>query len=228
MRKALEARAGERDRAEQLGVAVARHDLRRDVLAPQPKPCEHARLEVGARSCVGADRARERTRGNLLEGALQPLGVAVRLEGKARELQPEARRLGVHAVGAPHAECLRLLARPARERPRQLTSAGHDHLARRAELQGERGVEHVGGGQPEVDPAPRLARRCGEHVDEGGHIVVGRTLALVDRRDRERRRADRIELGSAGAVLAEQRRQLLAGGHLDAPPALHARLIAPQ
>ena len=37
-RQALQAGAGERDRAEQLGVAVARDDLRGDVLARQPQP----------------------------------------------------------------------------------------------------------------------------------------------------------------------------------------------
>ena len=41
-REALEAGAGERDRAEQLGVAVARHDLRGDVLAREPQARQHA------------------------------------------------------------------------------------------------------------------------------------------------------------------------------------------
>ena len=45
--EALEAGAGQRDRLEQLGVAVARHDLGRDVLGAQPQPLEHARLELG-------------------------------------------------------------------------------------------------------------------------------------------------------------------------------------
>ena len=59
-REALEAGAGERDRAQQLGVAVARDDLRRDVLAREAEAREHARLELGAGRGVRADRARDR------------------------------------------------------------------------------------------------------------------------------------------------------------------------
>ena len=46
-REPLQAGAGERDRAEQLGVAVARDDLRRDVLARDIQARQHARLERG-------------------------------------------------------------------------------------------------------------------------------------------------------------------------------------
>ena len=68
--EALEAGAGERDRAQQLGVAVARNDLRGDVLAREPEAGEHARLELGAGGRVGADRARQRPDGDLRERAL--------------------------------------------------------------------------------------------------------------------------------------------------------------
>ena len=45
-----------------------------------------------------------------------------------------------------------------------------------------------------MDPASGGARRGRQHVDERGRVVVGDPLALVDRRDREGRRADRFEL----------------------------------
>ena len=45
-RQALEAGAGERDRAEQGGVAIARDDLRGDVLAAQPQAVQDALLEL--------------------------------------------------------------------------------------------------------------------------------------------------------------------------------------
>ena len=106
-REALEAGAGERDRLQQLGVAVARDDLRGDVLAREPQPREHARLELGAGRRVGADRARDRADGGLRERALQALRVAVGLEREARELDAEGRRLGVHAVRAPDAQRVR-------------------------------------------------------------------------------------------------------------------------
>ena len=82
----------------------------------------------------------------------------------------------------------RVLAAPARpaRRGRRGRPATSD-LARLAQLQRQRRVEHVGGGEPVVDPAPVLADRLGDDVDEGGDVVVGGPLALVDRLDRERR-----------------------------------------
>ena len=56
-REALEAGAGERDRLQHLGVAVARDDLGRDVLGAEPQPAEHAALELRRRRRVGADGA---------------------------------------------------------------------------------------------------------------------------------------------------------------------------
>ena len=44
-REPLEAGAGERNCRQQRGVAVARDDLRGDVLAPQTQPLEHSHLE---------------------------------------------------------------------------------------------------------------------------------------------------------------------------------------
>ena len=45
-----------------------------------------------------------------------------------------------------------------------------------------------------MDPAPGLADRRGEHVHEGGHVVLGDELALVHLRDREGGAADRLQL----------------------------------
>ena len=58
-REALEAGAGERDRLQQLGVAVARDDLGRDVLGAQVEALEHARLVGRVVGGVGPDRARD-------------------------------------------------------------------------------------------------------------------------------------------------------------------------
>ncbi len=68
--EALDPGAGERDRLEQLGVAVARDDLRGDRLGGEAQALEHARLVVRAERRVGADRAGDRARRGLLERAL--------------------------------------------------------------------------------------------------------------------------------------------------------------
>ena len=156
------------------------------------------------------------------ERALEALGVAVGLEREAGELDAERRRLGVDAVRAPDADGVDVLARALGERDDELARAGDDDLAGRAELQGERGVEHVGRRQAVVDPAPAGPGALLQHVDEGRDVVVGDALALLHGLDGERRGADRLRGRRRRPV------HLLAGGDLDAPPGLHARLVGPE
>ena len=78
-----------------------------------------------------------------------------------------------------------------------------------------------------MDPATRLADGGGEHVHERGEVVLGHELALVNRFDGEARLADRSQLLRAGALVAEQAGELLAGGDLDLAPRVHARFVAP-
>ena len=188
----------------------------------QLQPLEHARLVAGLVGGVGADRAGDRADRGLLEGALQALGVAVGLERVAGELEAERGRLRVHAVRAADAQRVGELARPLGEDERQLARAGHDRRARPPDLQRERGVEHVGGRQPVVDPAPAGAGGGGQHVDERGHVVVGDRLALLDRLDGEGRAADRLEVGGRRPVL-----ERLGGRDLDVAPRGHPRLVGP-
>ena len=98
-------------------------------------------------------------------------------------------------------------------RIRVLATPGHTftHLSYAltggAQLQCERRVQHVGGGQPVVDPAPGVSGGGREHVDEGREVVVGAALALVDRGDREAGGPDRLELCWRGPLaFAEQSR----------------------
>src|SRR4051794_9481493 len=220
-REALEAGARQGDRLQQRRVTVARDDLRRDRLGGEAEAGEHARLELGVGRRVRADGAAERADRRLRERLAQPLRVALGLEREARELDAERRRLGLHAVRAPDAHRLDVLAGALGERTDELLGAGDDDLARRADLQRERGVEDVGRRQAEVDPAPGRPGARGQHVDERGDVVVGHPLALLDRLHGERRGADRLE------VLRVRSGHLLRRGDLDAPPCLHARLVGP-
>ena len=72
-----------------------------------------------------------------------------------------------------------------------------------------------------MDPASGRPRGLGEDIDEGGHVVVGDLLALIDGFDGEARGADRLELLRGGSV------HLLAGGDLDQTQSLKARMVRP-
>jgi hypothetical protein len=114
-----------------------------------------------------------------------------------------------------------VLAGPLGERVGEPAGTGQHDLARAADLQPERRVQHVGGRQAEVDPAPGLPGGGAEHVDERGHVVVGDPLALLDGVHRERGRADGLEVGLARAV------ELCCGGDLDVAPGGHPGLVGP-
>ena len=76
-----------------------------------------------------------------------------------------------------------------------------------------------------MDPAPVLAHRLRDHVDEGGDVVVGDLLALVDRLDREGRvRPRRLRrLGGDDSLLGPG----LGRRQLDLEPALQLALLGP-
>ena len=185
-REALEAAAGDRDPRGQHRVAVARdrpgwrrpRAAARAAPSPAPRPRAAPRRRCRPRRRACRRRAARRRRSSRCE-------VAVGLEGEAGEAQAEGRRLGVDAVGAADAERVAVLERPLDQRVAVGAGAGQHDLARLAQLQRQRRVEHVGGGQAVVDPAPVLADRRGDDVDEGGDVVVGDPLALLDRLDRE-------------------------------------------
>jgi hypothetical protein len=131
----------------------------------------------------------------------------------------------VDPVGAADRDGLAVLERPCHERVAVVASPGGDDRPRLDELGGERGVEHVGGGQPVVQPATLLADRVLDHVDERGDIVVGGALALLNRLDGE---LGPLPAG-AGRRLGHHPldRQRLGHGELDLEPGLHLAALGP-
>ena len=118
------------------------------------------RARSRAPSRVGADRARDRADRHLRE---RPLQAAPRC-GAASKAKPAS--LIPNVVGSACTPCVRptqTVSACSRARSAsavdELARAGDDELAGRAQLQRERRVEHVGGRQPEVDPAPGRRRR---------------------------------------------------------------------
>ena len=221
-REALQPGARERDRLQHLGVAVARHDLGGDRLAGEPEPLEHARLVLRPERGVRADGAGDRPRRRLVERALQPLGVAVGLEREPGELEPERRRLGVDAVGAPDAERAGVLARPLGQRGGERPRAGHDQRRRRGAAAApapcrarRRTSARSGSSGP---PRPADAPSTSTNAATSWSVTRSRsfTASTVNV-------AVRIACRSASVGPVER----LGRGDLDVAPGGHARLVGP-
>jgi hypothetical protein len=57
---------------------------------------------------------------------------------------------------------------------------GDDLIGGFPELQGQRRIEQVAGGQTEVDPSPRISDRLRRRPDERGHVMLRGALELLD------------------------------------------------
>ena len=218
--------ASERERRQQLGVAVALQDLRRARRGLEAETLARDPLDLRIGVGVGADRARELADAKALDRADEALAIAVERERPAGELEPERRRLGVDPVRAAHQIVSRCssaratTAAKARSRPSSSERPGVLHGER------ERGVDHVGRRQPVVEPAAFLARPSGDDVDERGDVVVRLALDLGDAlgRRHDRPLADRRDrLGGDDADLGPA----LEGSQLDLEPAPQLLALRP-
>jgi hypothetical protein len=222
----VERRRGDRERGEQLRVPVALEDLRRGGSRLQAESLAGDALEIGIGRRVCADGARELADAHAVERARDTGACAVELEGPAGELDAEGRRLGVHAVRATHLEGFAVLLGPRRHDGQRAVEPGDDEGAGLADLQRERRVDDVGGGEAVVEPAAFLAQPLGHGVDERRRVVVERRLDL---RHALRRRPLRVllqrlgRLGGNDAELGPGR----GGGELDLEPGLEPALVRP-
>ena len=174
--------AGQRDRAEQLGVAVARRrPASRRPRARRPSRSSTRRLELRAVGGVGADRAGERAHRRLLDRALEPAQVAVGLEGEAGELDAEGGGLGVHAVRAADAERVHVLARAARRARRGSSRApaheqppGLRELERRAPCRARR--RRSGRGGPSGPASPTDSATTSTNAATSWSVTFSRSL----------------------------------------------------
>ena len=103
-REAVERAAEDRERrpAARRGGRARRPAWRRP-RAPRPSVGQREILDARVDVAVGADGARELADGDAREGALDAVAAAAQVVPPAEQLEPERRRLGVHAVGAAHA-----------------------------------------------------------------------------------------------------------------------------
>ena len=192
-----------------------------------PSRSQHPRLELRVVRRVRADRARDRARPTPASNARsQPLGVAVGLEREPGELEPERRRLGVDAVGAPDAQRVRVLARarrPARRRARARRRATTSPALRAAAAPAP-----VSSTSEEV--SPKWIQRPAGPADAASTSTNAATSWSVTRsRSCTASTVNVARRGSPRASCAPRRarRSSSDGGHLDLAPGLDPRLVGP-
>ena len=173
-----------------------------------------------------ADRARQLADAHSRERAVEPRSIAIELEHPAEKLEPERRRLGVHAVRASDGHGRTLLFGARENRGSRTIDAIANQRAAGLDRQRERGVEHIGRRESEVEPAsvgPEVGR---DGVDERGDVVIRRPLELGDARRARNARS------LSDAARARRRNDAHLGPgienrELDGKPVLELRLVGP-
>ena len=187
-RETVERRGEQRKRGQQLGVAVALEDLRRARRWFESELFARDPLDLRVDRRVLADRPGQLSDPHSGHSPLDPRSVAVESERPPGELQPECRRLGMDAVRAAHAERVPMLLGPVDDGAKRAIEPFENEGPGVLDGEGEGRVEHVGRRQAEVEPAPVLAQRPGNGVDERGDVVVRLPLELGHASGRRRLR----------------------------------------
>ena len=212
--------------AGEVGVVVARDDLRGERVVHEAEVLAHVLLDARVDARVGSHRTRDRAEGHVVAGVAKPVEVALELPGPAAELHAKGHGLGVDAVGPAHAEGVSLLECATLADLAELAAVLDEDVGGLDELVAEGRVAKVRARHAVVDPAAGLglalrhvAVDVGAHVgEEGDDVVVGHGLDGVDLILVEGRVvANPPRLVSGDAALADLGVRL-AGEHLDLLP----------
>jgi hypothetical protein len=216
-REPLDSGGDEAHRAEQLGVAVAGHDLGRDGLRSKTERAERPSLDRRGEVSVGPHGACNLSVCDRFPCADETLASPDDLRVVTGEDDAERERLGEDPVTPTDHRCLHVLPRAPGESGGQRLGPLDEEIGRVAKKDRERGIEDVTRCHPAMKPA-RV--RSGELLDVGekrDHVVLHRPLDLVDPGDVE------DELLRPEALRDSFRNQALgfhcfAGGELDLEP----------
>ena len=203
---------------------IALQDLRRRLCRAQAEAIERILFHFGGHVRVCAHGAGELADAQLVAAVLQSLAVASHLRDEDRQLVAKGRRLGVDAVGAADGERVLVAHRQLGQDLFQLAKVFGQDVRGLLDLQRQRRIQDVRGGQAEMNPPCWRADSFGDGSGERDHVVVrfaqelGRTFGLDCRTADDRH----VLLRNDADV-----RPGLADGQLDLEPQLHAMLVGP-
>ena len=186
--------------ADERRVAVALHDLRRDRLEADAEARADVLLELRRQVREGADGAGDLADRGLVERALEPHALAPHLLAEDQQLEPEGGGLGVHAVGAADAGRVAELERARAQHGVRRSTPASSRRAGVADLERQRGVDHVGRRHAVVDEARRRADVLGDVGQERDHVVAHARLDLGDARRRRSAARARISASASGGI----------------------------
>src|SRR5439155_19561745 len=136
-RDALAGPGEERGLGEEARVAVARYDLGRDRLRPEPEPSQHGGLDRGLVVGEGAHRARELAVADRGARRGEPASPAPELRVPAGAFEAEGDDLGVDAVRAADHGRAAMAERLGADRRAQALQADDQEIRRVPQLEGE-------------------------------------------------------------------------------------------
>ena len=218
--------ADERERGHELRVPVALDDLRGSVFDAQPEVRADDLLQRRGNGGVRAHGAADGADGDSVARARQPFAVAAHFVHPHRQLQAERRRLGVHAVGAAHAEGVAMGGGLPLKHHDERVDVGEQQVRGVPELEARGRIPDVRAREPEVNPPPFVPKVVRYRAEERRHVVVGDREVLIDLRKVEGR--VRTDLRGVGGGNLAQFGPGLARGNLDVEPALELGLVGPK
>jgi len=222
----FKAASGDGDNAHQLGIAVTLEHLRADRRRFKPHLLAdillHKRIDVGIRAHRAGDLAHA---GNLVR-MLHAFEIALHFGIPQRKLEPQRRRLGMHAVRAAHARGHLVFDRLRGQHVDKLVHIRFDDIQRLRDDAGKRGIHHVGAGEAKVQIFGFVAQALRHAAGERHHVVTGGLLDFLHAFHREFR-VFAHRSGGFGGHLA-QLHPRVGGVQLDFEPRFKLFLLGPQ
>ena len=172
-RDSLQGPGSDGQRGHVAGMAVARHDLRRDDVDLEAQLAADMLLDARIDGCVCADGPADPAHPCFFGCALQASDRAVELGHPARDLEPKRDRLGDDAVGAASHQGAAVADRDLGRRLTHGAEVADDEPRGLHHLHRHRGVVQVLARHSQVHVAGLgLANGFVEHREEGDHVVA--------------------------------------------------------